>query len=467
MALRSLGPAHTLEVSPDTLTVWLNVMVSEHGLASVTREEVFERLASQKIVQGIDVESIDAAIAKVSASHEPLARVVVARGIAPVRGRDAKLSFLVPIEKVAGEVLHDGYVDFHERNTIIPASAGEPVCEVVPATAGVAGVDVHGKILPAQKGADSALRAGANVTVSSDGALFTPTADGVLVVAGGVVTVSEVAVVKGDVNFAVGNVYSKNAVHIKGSVLSGFTVHADTHVTVDGMVEDATIEAGGNVTIRGGVVQHGKGLIRAGGGVRIGYAQNATIQASGDIIVQPGGAMGCTLQSGGRIVAIGKTGKIVGGVAHASQGIEARQLGSAASIETRVGVHLKMPDLDVIDSDDRILRSELADLEAKVGASVTLEDIEDVFADDLRSFAREVVIRRDEIRELRAALAIDRLDIVQRALAEHAGEVVVLGSAFPGVTVSIGGAHRHIEAEAPQAAFYRDPHLPVVMSRKA
>ena len=466
MATRSLGPVHTLEVAPDTLSVWLNVMVGEEGVPSITRVDVEERLASQKIVHGIDFDAVDAAIAQAASMRESQARVLIAQGRAPVRGTDAKLSFLLAIEKVAGEVMHDGYVDFHERNSVIPAVAGEPVCQIVPATGGTSGIDVHGKILPAQRGVDSALRVGENVTVSEDGSLFTPTTDGVLLVAGGKVSVVEVAFIKGDVDFSVGNVYSKKAVHVKGSVLSGFTVQAETHVVIDGMVEDAVIEAGGNVSIRGGVVHKDKGYIRAGGGVRAGYAQGAKIQASGDIIIQPGGAIGCELHSGGRIIVNGKNGKIVGGVCNASTGVEVRQLGSPAAVATRVGVHLKMPDLDVIDADDAHLRVELSELEAKVGASITYEDIDDVFKEDHRAFAREVVARRDEVRELRAALAIDRLDIVQRAAAEHAGEIVVLAVAHAGVALQVGGATRELDVEAPRAVYYRDPSVSVVLSRK-
>ena len=63
--------------------------------------------------------------------------------------------------------------------------------------------------------------------------------------------------IKGNVDYDYGNIDFNGSVHITGSVLPGFTVKAKGDIVVDKNVEDAYLEAGGDINVKMGI--SGKG----------------------------------------------------------------------------------------------------------------------------------------------------------------------------------------------------------------
>ena len=73
----------------------------------------------------------------------------------------------------------------------------------------------------------------------------------------GKVFVSSVFEVPADVDNSIGNVEYAGNVHVAGNVKGGFEVRAKGDIIVEGVVEDALLEAGGQIIVKRGI--HGMG----------------------------------------------------------------------------------------------------------------------------------------------------------------------------------------------------------------
>ena len=119
----------------------------------------------------------------------------------------------------------------------------------------------------------------------------------------------------------------------------GFEVEATGDVVVLQNAEPCRIKAGRDVFIHGGVLGGGKGeyRIEAGRDITAGYAENAWLEAQGDIRIEDF-ALQSFLYSGGRILLDKRRGSLIGGEAVAARGLEARSLGSQTEVRTLVAV---------------------------------------------------------------------------------------------------------------------------------
>ncbi len=276
-------------------------------------------LRQEGVTYGIREKNLAAALAMVKAEGVPHLNQVVARGRLPVNGEDARLRLDIACGAQAGEEQGDGQMDFRERNLFIEVDEGQLLATRIPATAGLAGVNVYGQPVAQQAGKDLVLKTGEDVHVDAVSGEVRAAIAGVLSATGDSgVKVTAKLTISGDIDFQTGNVRSRDAVEISGTVRPGFVVSAGGNVVVGGTVEAATVECGGNVLVRGGisgedalvqadgdvdvpVLSHG--VISAGGAVRIAReAYYAKVRCKGEIVF-PGEArvLGCELLAGGSI----------------------------------------------------------------------------------------------------------------------------------------------------------------------
>ena len=324
-----------VRVSEDGMQAFLTVHPPGRGGMGMTGELAARLLAQHQVVYGISDAVIRKAIAFAAEKNAVLNEVVVAKGILPLPGRDAEIELLVPVDKLAGVSLETGdRMNFRERSLIHNVKEGELLARKIPAEAGVAGHDVLGRELPAQAGEDKQLLAQANVAVSEDGLLFSAQIGGMLsLLDRNKIAVFQVYEVKGDVDYATGNLNMEGALAIKGWIRSGFTVRASGDVMVGGGVEDALILSGANVIIAGGVVCLEHGRIKAGGDVSVKFLERTRVHAGGNVHVHDE-AMRSFVSAGGAFSAVTGKGRIRGGTILAVQGIEVNEVGSAAGVRT-------------------------------------------------------------------------------------------------------------------------------------
>lgn len=270
-------------------------------------------------------------------------KLTIAKGTTPVPGEDAKIGILVDEDsEKKPRVLEDGRVDFFDMGNVKLVKKGHVLATRIPPTDGVDGLAVNGQVIPGKKGRDSRLPQGKNTSIEENGCTLVATRDGHIVYAKKEtkIHVYDEYVVQKDVDFSVGNIDFSGSIRIFGNVQPGFRLKAEGDIEIQGYVDAATIEAGGNITIRGGVQGRNKGVVRAGGDLRTMFIQNAIVDAGGSCYVGES-IMHSQVSAGTKIVMEGRKAVIVGGIVRAGEEINTRVLGSpmATPTEVEVGVH--------------------------------------------------------------------------------------------------------------------------------
>jgi uncharacterized protein (DUF342 family) len=371
-----------VRVAADDLSALIDVHPKSSLGTPITPAMLQAALQAAGVVYGVDQKAIAAALEQAVATESTILAVTAAEGQPGVRGEDGRLEQFVATEQAIGEQREDGSIDFRERSSIRNVKAGVHICRRIPPTLGEPRIDVYGNRFDAEYGRDIEHIAGENVERRGDE--FWSMMDGAVMIREGVVTVSDIYAVQGDIDLTTGNLHqAKGAVHITGAVRSGFSVRASSHILVDRLVEDATLASGANVEIQGGVLHAGEGSITAAGHVEAKFAQNARIVAGGNIVIN-GSAIGCDLNAGNRIEICGKKGNLVGGVARAARGIRVRQLGAEAGVATQVEVGIDQLAVDTLQGEiDQIRQqanpsqAQVAELKKLVERLRTLTDIGD------------------------------------------------------------------------------------------
>ncbi len=351
-------------VEDDGMTAAIDVHPKSSAETPITFDMVWDSLKAAGVLYGVDDKKIEASIREAGETDSPLLHEIVANGSIAVPSVDARIEHFIETDQKIGERREDGSIDFHERSTIRNVKSGVRICRRIPPVDGQPRTDVYGQSGSAESGQDFVYEAGENVELRSDD--FWSMIDGAVMIRNNIVSVSDIYSLTGDIDLQSGNLqHKKGAVHIKGTVRSGFEVQAGSHIIVDKTVEDATLECGGDVEIMGGVIHAEDGSISASDNVTVKFAQNARISA-GDNIVINGPAMNCDLYAGSRIIVAGNKARLVGGVARASGGFQVRQLGAETGAPTLVEIELDHKAIEA-------LKLKIEEMRATIAAGKAME----------------------------------------------------------------------------------------------
>ena len=139
-----------------------------------------------------------------------------------------------------------------------------------------------------------------------------------------------------DVDTSTGNIEYAGNVCVLGNVKTGFSVKAQGDVEVRGVVENAMVEATGNVTIARGMNGMSKGTITAGGNVIAKFLENANVNAGGYVHAEA--ILHSNVICKGEVTVTGKKGFITGGVIRTPASVEAKTIGSTMGVDTEIEV---------------------------------------------------------------------------------------------------------------------------------
>jgi len=319
--------------SPDLLKARLVYHPAIGGGKDLTPDKVISMLIEK---EGIVPEFINPNAVK-NALSKPGNATLVAEGIPPKPGKDAKI-VIVPAQKTE-EAPEDEpqRLDWHEASSsVITVKAGEPVVEKIPPTEGETGTGVKGETIPPVPGKDMDLAAvkGKGLELEENIRLIA-TRTGILRQEEGKFHVDEIFIVEGDLDFEVGNIKDVKHIEIRGNVLPGFYIRVEGMVIVGGSVENATIEAGEDVYVRGIVVGEKGGYIKAGGFVYAKEFLSATVEAGGDVYTDSG-FRHSNIFSGGYIIATNPKSRTSGGILKARKSVYLGIVGNIHGTKTEV-----------------------------------------------------------------------------------------------------------------------------------
>lgn len=132
--------------------------------------------------------------------------------------------------------------------------------------------------------------------------------------------------INGDVEFKNGQINHVGDIVIKGNVESGAVVRTSHNIIIEGMIENASVNAGGNITVSGGIRGGDAGNVVANGSLTAEFVENGSVSAGGNIYVNY--IIDSTVTSDGVVVVDGKGGFISGGKTSGLMGVSARELGN-------------------------------------------------------------------------------------------------------------------------------------------
>lgn len=295
----------------------------------LTKEEILEQLKIEHINYGIIEKNIDLYLK----GRQFCTNLLVAKGLPIEEGKSAQIVYHFKTDGIAKpKINEDGSVDFHDLGNINHVKKGDVLAEKIPMNLGKPGKDVTGAEIRQNKVKDAILKHGKNITVSSDGLQMTSDVDGHVSLANDTVFVSNTYEVPADVGPSTGDIEYDGNVTVKGNVLTGFSVKAQGDIVVNGVVEGAYLEAGGNIILRNGIQGMKRGVLKAKGEIVTKFIENATVETESTI--KTDAIMHSKVVARGDILATGKRGLIIGGEVRSGSNISLKTAGSTMGTST-------------------------------------------------------------------------------------------------------------------------------------
>lgn len=300
-------------------------------------EDILTLLDDKGVKVGIDEAKISTMIADSYFDTECL----IAKGIDVIDGVDAYFDFHFDanFSKTPAR-REDGSVDYWSIHAVELVEEGQPIATYHEPQEGANGVNVKGKMLIAKKGRPLPPLTGKGFERSSDNIHYTSLMDGKIEMQNNRILISEVYEIHGDVGLSTGNIDFRGDVIIHGNVPTGAMIKATGSVTIDGIVEGATIKSNKDVIIRGGMLGAGKGMINAKGNIHAKFFEFSTIKAEGSIYTDS--IINCEVTTNEKLYLSGKRASVVGGVVNAAGGVEAFNFGNDYGVKTEVYVGVNM-----------------------------------------------------------------------------------------------------------------------------
>jgi uncharacterized protein (DUF342 family) len=251
--------------------------------------------------------------------------VMVAQGRLAEKWKD--VDWFIPIGISLLRDYSNETVDLHEVSHFINVRAGQALCEL--SALPKVGSDVFGLPLAAPP---CPVQLGDRVAVDPKNPLrVLATQAGCVRYANGRLSVEQDLVIAGDLDFKVGNIEFFGDVTIRGNILDGFRVKSEKNIVIGGAVGVATIEAGGNLTIKGGVNGGHKGKLVCAGNLQAHYLHMVSAECGGDVLVDVECHDSTVVASGSVTVT---RGGIIGGKIIAGSDISAGFLGAEMCVPT-------------------------------------------------------------------------------------------------------------------------------------
>lgn len=440
-------------ISGDAMSATVRFYAPSNDGGVMDKEEIINDLKSRGVVFGICEEVLERFLAR----RQYCKDYEMALGQERTRGEDARVEFLFNTDTKARPTLQeDGSVDFFHLNTINNCNSGDVLARLIPPVPSQPGRTVRGELIPGRETKKAHLRFGKNVELSEDGNELIAKVSGHITLEGDRVSVSDVLSLKA-VDSSTGNIEYSGSVQITGSVCENYSVHAGGNVVVEGVVEGAVIDAGGDVVIARGMNGMGKGRINAGGNVIAKFFENAEVSAGG--YVDSDSILHSKVSAMDAVHVGGRRGFITGGYIRASNGVNVKNLGSNMGADTVVEVGVspalkqRIQDLeDEISENNKLLRQLhpiLSSASDKVKKGLPLPG-------DQISYIKELyVLYHSAKKEVRKDNR--KLDELQEILenCKHAA-VAVSGNVYAGTRIVIGDVSLVVKGNAGHCRFVRE-----------
>ncbi len=442
-----------------------NLSIDEDGMRAVARfyppsstgkklsvSDFTADLAFRQIQHGICMENIENAFENEAYCTD----IVVAEGTPARHGTDAVIEYYFNTDLKARPTLKDdGSVDFFNLNTVNSCHAGDLLAKLIPADPGDYGMSIQGAKIKPRDVKNAVLKYSHNIDINEEKTELTSKVDGHVTLVEDKVFVSNVLELE-NVDISTGNIEYEGSIKISGNVQSNFSVKARGNIIVDGLVEGAYLEAGGDIIVARGMAGMNKGELKADGNIVIKFLENAKVTAGGYITTEA--ILHSTVMAGDDITVDGKKGFITGGRICAPNQVKVKTLGSPMGTATIVEVGA-----------DPVVKEKLVNAQKEV-AELTrvVKSVEPIINNYAHKRKQGIQLSAEELKYLTSLLklrekkseeleeATKETDLLMELIEqERQAQVVVKEEVYPGVRIVIGDVSMMVNSDMKYCKFVK------------
>lgn len=427
--------SYSLFIEEDAMKATVRFYPPSETGAKMTVREFISELNMRQIKYGVLEERITEAIEK----GEYCENIVIAEGKPARQGTDAVIEYYFNTDvKARPTVNQDGSVDFFHLNTINHCQAGDVLAKLIPADAGEYGMNIQGTKIKPRDIRNAMLKFGNNIAISEDKTTLTSMVNGHVTLVEDRVFVSNVLELE-NVDISTGNIEYDGSVSVSGNVQSNFSVKAKGNIVVNGLVEGAYLEAGGDIIIARGMAGMSKGELKAEGNIVAKFLESTKATAGGYITAES--ILHSTVMAGGDITVDGRKGFITGGRVCATNLVQVKTLGSPMGTSTVVEVGA-----------DPVVKARFLQAQKDVAEiNKVIKSLDPIIATYVQKRKSGVQLSQEQIKYLTSILklreqkvaelekATKETELLQEVIEQQAhAQVIVKGEVFPGTKIAIG-----------------------------
>jgi len=439
-----------LEISEDSFEAWITVIEPKSD-DDFSKENLIDFLREKDVKFGIKEAIIDLIFNEKKFGE----KISIAIWMKPEDGEDGYLKYHYN-NQVGPKEDEKGNVNYKELNLIQEVKKGDIIVEIMPPTEGKKGKTVLDQEIPSNPGEPKKELKLTNAIIDPLNPNFIKAEiDGHVLEKGGAIIVDPVLYVKENVDYETGNIDCEGSVCIGGDVKSGFSVKTKNDVEVGGVVEDAIIEAGGNVMLKSGFSGRGEGKIVVEGKLFAQYCENQTIICNQDISFCEY-IMRCNTITLGKLSVCEKRGLIVGGEIFAQMGVEANVIGNLSYVATtiEVGVNKEAQEQYIAKNAElSLLQEELESVEQSLKLMEQQENKPNSLTVKKRSDLKNVKLNKAELSNKISAIKLE-IDKINEERGKYKNALVVVHeTVFPNTKITIFDKHIGVNEEANNVVF--------------
>ena len=433
-----------VDVASDRMAAHIRLQDAS-DIAGLTAEEILGALKEAKLVLDEQVtrratEFIDL----VTSGSAPPEQFLLAEGRSAVEPKDEVFVWSDQFQREAEAWQSDAPINYYKISNIATVENDMVIGTLQPAVQGDQGLDVYGTAItprrtPSEIELDSSVARSAddpNVVVSK--------MPGRVVYNKGQLSIVEALILQGDIDFETGSIDSSVEVQIAGTVSDGFHVKSAKSISVGGAIEAANVEAQGDVVVRGGILGHRRGKMRAGGEIVAKFCLGANLHAAGDISAHKE-VIDSEMYTEGKFLAAQSA--VIGGHLYAREGVEVAALGSEAAAPTSiiVGIHP-----DVLKEAKRLDQDVASRTEA---VAKIRQNVQPLLANQKRltpsqkERATELLYEADVMEEGIASVQKYRDEMLENAQAKNVPSVLVNKIVYSKVSIQLGRRRTVFQAD--------------------
>lgn len=239
-----------------------------------------QAVADQGIVHGVLEQELADAVERGGSQT-----VLIAQGTPPTRGTPTRFeSLLDRLKPRAQEIDELAQVDYRDLGSLLLVTAGTPLMRRVPPLPGIDGCDVLGQPVLPDELPDTPFSkdmSGVEVDPEDPNLLRASIAGSPKLIHQGA-QVNPVVEVDA-VDLSTGNINFEGSLQVRGDISATMEVRVTGDVVVNGTMEAALVEAGGNVTVKGGIIGMAEAMQDNPGASAAATARTAHIVCGGDL----------------------------------------------------------------------------------------------------------------------------------------------------------------------------------------